>query len=36
MATLSIDAHEDRFLGFADVTGDFLKADQEDFVVVKF
>ena len=36
MATLAIDAHEERFLGFADVAGAFLKAEQEDFVLVKF
>ena len=36
MASLAIDAQEERFLGFADVVGAFLTSDQEDFVAVKF
>ena len=36
MGSLAIDTHEERYIGIADVTDAFLKADQEDYVVVKF
>ena len=31
-----IDAHQNRYVGIADIAGAFLKADQNDHVVVKF
>ena len=35
LATLTIDALEERHVAIADVAGAFLKADMNDFVVVK-
>ena len=35
LATLVIDAHKKRHVEIADVTGVFLEADMDDFVVVK-
>ena len=36
LGSLTIDAHENRYIGIADIAGAFLKANQNDHVIAKF
>ena len=36
LGTLVIDRHKNRYVGITDIVGAFIKADQNDLVVVKF
>ena len=36
MGSLTIDAHENRHIAIVDIAGAFLKANQNDYVLVKF
>ena len=35
LGSLTIDAHENRHIAIADIAGAFLKANQDDYVLVK-